>query len=217
MKRLLSCIALVAASALAHGPAAAAPDIFGKFTDIDGESIVKGHEKWIEVLSYSWGATNPASFSSGSGASAGKVEFDEFSFTKLYDRSSPVLLLDLAQGKQIEEALFDFLTLTGGATPEVYLQYKFSDVFMTSYDVAGSTGGGNPIESWSFTFGKVQTTYKPQDNKTGKLGAPVTFTWDVTGNMAPIPEPSTWAMLVAGLLFVVYFGRNRVRAREQAA
>jgi hypothetical protein len=98
----------------------------------------------------------------------------------------------------------------------MFLQYRFSDVLMTSYGVSGASGG-DVIESWSFAFAKVETTYKPQDNKTGKLGPPVTFVWDLTGNTAPIPEPSTWAMLVAGLLFVVYFGRNRVRAREQAA
>jgi type VI secretion system secreted protein Hcp len=216
MKRLLSCIVLAFAGVVAHGQAAAAADIFAKFTDIDGESIQKGREKWIEVLSFQWGAANPTSFAAGVGGGGGKVEFDDFSFTKVYDRSSPFLLTHLAKGTAVDEALIELTKPTGSATPEVYLQYRFSDVFLTGYNVSGASTG-SVIESWSFAFAKVQTAYKAQDNKTGKLGTPVTFEWDLTKNVTPVPEPSTWAMLVSGLLFVVYFGRNRVRARELAA
>jgi type VI protein secretion system component Hcp len=207
MKRLLYCIGFAAACALSQGAAA---DIFGKFTGIDGESIVKGFEKWIDVESYSWGAV--------SGGPPSKPEFADFSFTKLYDSSSPPLLLSLMQGKPINEALFEFTKTTGSATPEVYLEYKFSDVLLASYGVGGSSGGGNPSESWSFSFAKVETIYRPQDNKTGKLGSPIVFSWEVSGKdgVPAIPEPSTWAMLMAGLLCVVYFGRNRVRGRELA-
>jgi type VI protein secretion system component Hcp len=147
------------------------------------------------------------------------AQFQDFSFTKLYDSSSPPLLLNLAQGKHINEALFEFTKITGSATHEVYLEYKFSDVFLTSYGVGGGSGGGNPSESWSFSFAKVETTYRAQDNKTGKLGPPIVFGWEVggkDGGVPAIPEPSTWAMLMAGLLCVVYFGRNRVRGRELA-
>jgi type VI secretion system secreted protein Hcp len=212
MKRLLHCIGFAAACALSQG-AGAAVDMFGKFSGIDGESIQKGHEKWIEILAYSWGAANGGPFPPVN------AQFQDFSFTKLYDSSSPPLLLNLAQGKHINEALFEFTKTTGSATPEVYLTYEFSDVFLTSYGVGGSSGGGSSSESWSFSFGKVQTTYRPQDNKTGKLGPPIIFSWDVGGKdgVPAIPEPSTWAMLMAGLLCVVYFGRNRVRGREAVA
>lgn len=208
MRRLLYCIGFAAACALSQGAVAAA-DMFGRFTGIDGESIQKGHEKWIEVFSYSWGATNSPQ--------SGKVDFADFSFTKFYDSSSPPLLLNLAQGKHIDEALFEFTKTTGAATPEVYLTYQFSDVFLTSYGVSGS--GDQPSESWSFSFGKVQTSYKPQDQKTGKLGNPITFTWDVKDgkSVAAIPEPSTWAMFMAGLLCLFYFFRNRVGERDRTA
>ena len=177
MKRLLYCIGFAAACALSQG-AAAATDMFGKFSGIDGESIQKGHEKWIEILSYSWGATNGGPFPPGN------VEFADFSLTKLYDSSSPPLLLSLAQGKHLDEALFEFTKTTGSATPEVYLTYEFSDVLLTSYGVGGSSGGGSPSESWSFSFAKVQTTYRAQDNKTGKLGAVKTYNWDIPAGTA---------------------------------
>jgi type VI secretion system secreted protein Hcp len=217
MRRFAVCIALVTACVLAQGQAAAV-DIFGKFTGIDGESTDDAHKNWIDVLSYSWGASNPGSFASGGGGGQGKVNFSDFNFSKNVDKSSPVLLLNLAQGKHIQEALFDVVN-SGGQGQQPFLQYKFTDVLITSYSVSGS-GGGGLFESLSFVFDKAEMTYRPQDAK-GGLGAPITMFWDVTKNAgglntAPIPEPSTWAMLVAGLLFVMYFGRNRVRARELA-
>jgi type VI secretion system secreted protein Hcp len=217
MRRFAVCIALLTACVLAQGQAAAV-DIFGKFTGIDGESTNDAHKNWIDVLSYSWGASNPASFASGGGGGQGKVDFSDFHFTKFVDKSSPVLLFNLAGGKFIQEALFDVVQ-SGGQTQQPFLQYKFSDVLLTSYNVSGS-GSDLPFESLSFAFRKVEMIYRPQDAK-GGLGAPVSMFWDVADNKgglstAPIPEPSTWAMLMAGLLCVVYFGRNRVRGRALA-
>ena len=217
MRRFAVCIALLTACVLAQGQAAAV-DIFGKFTGIDGESTNDAHKNWIDVLSYSFGASNPASFASGSGGAQGKVDFSDFHFMKSVDKSSPALLFNLASGKHFQEALFDVVQ-SGGQSQQPFLQYKFSDVLITSFNQSGS--GGGLAESLSFAFGKVEMIYRPQDAK-GGLGAPVSMFWDVaknTGglNTAPIPEPSTWAMLMAGLLCVVYFGRNRVRAREATA
>jgi type VI secretion system secreted protein Hcp len=217
MRRFAVCIALLTACVLAQGQAAA-DDIFGKFTGIAGESTAEGRKDWIDVLSYSFGASNPASFASGGGGSQGKVDFSDFHFVKTVDKSSPALLLNLASGKHFQEALFDVVQ-SGGQPQQPFLQYKFSDVLITSYNASGA-GGGGVLESLSFAFSKVEMTYRPQDGK-GGFGAPVTMFWDVaknTGglNTAPIPEPSTWAMLMAGLLCVVYFGRNRVRGRELA-
>jgi len=214
MRRLLLCIALLAASVLASGPAAAAIDIYGKFTGIDGESTTQGHEKWIEVLSYSWGVSNPVSIGSP-GAGGGKPNFQDFSFTKFVDKASPVLFFDLAGGKMIDEALFD--VVRSGPDPFTFLKYKFSDVLLSSYSVGGSSGGDAPTESLSFVFGKIEMTFIPQ-LENGKPGTPITALWDVKLNKGdliagPVPEPSTWAMLLAGLAFVAFRGRKMVRAR----
>jgi type VI secretion system secreted protein Hcp len=214
MKRLLFCIAFAAASALSQGSVAAV-DIFGKFTGIDGESTNQFHPKWIDVEAYSWGASNPVIFGGG-GISTGKVNFSDFSFTKLVDASSPALFFNMASGKRIDEALFDIVKV--GGDPFTVLKYKFSDVFISSYSIG--SGGDTPTENISFAFSKIEMTYFPQD-ASGKAGGAITAFWDVTKNTgglntAPIPEPSTWAMLVAGLVFVLFFGRNRVRSRGLA-
>lgn len=212
MKRFALCIALLAACVLAQGPAAAI-DIYGRFTGIDGESIAKGHEKWIDVSSYSWGAANSGSLGAGGGGGAGKVSFADFSFTKNFDKATPAMFLNLANGKVMDQALFD--VVTAGAKPETFLQYKFDDVLLTSYSVSGASGGAVPSESWSFAFGRIEMTYREQRND-GSFGAPISVFWDVKrneGGVSPVPEPSTWAMLLAGLAFVAYRGRKFARAR----
>ncbi len=61
--------------------------------------------------------------------------------------------------------------VTTGAKPETFLQYKFSDVLISSYAVSGAAGGGIPSESVSFAFGKVQVTYWPAGSGRGDSAA----------------------------------------------
>jgi type VI secretion system secreted protein Hcp len=216
MKRLAASTLLVAALVAPPG-ASAAVDIFAKFDGMRGESLDERHREWIDVLSYSWGASSSGSFQSGGGGGAGKVNFQDFNFTKMYDASSAKLLESLAKGTHLKEGLFD-LVQVGGKIDDPFLQYKFTDVLITSYQVG--SGGDFPTETVSFTFGEVETRYRKQDEK-GGMSPPINFVWDVKKNtgaadVPPVPEPSTWAMLMAGLLCVVYFGRNRVRGRELA-
>jgi len=65
-------------------PMFAAFDAFMKIDSIPGESSAPGHPGWIEIESWSWGAT-PA------GAGAGKCTVHDFHFTKKVDKASPAL------------------------------------------------------------------------------------------------------------------------------
>ena len=215
MKRIALCIAVLAACALAHGPAAAS-DLFLQFAGIKGGSQDEKHKDWIDVLSYSWGATQSGSFQFGGGGGAGKVQFQDFNFTKFVDKSTPPLFLSLASGKHITEAIFD--VVKSPSDPGPFLQYKFTDVLISSYQVGG-TNETFPTESVSFDFAKLEMKFFPQDDS-GRFLPPITATWDLkknTGNLnialAPVPEPSTWAMLIAGLAFVAFRGRKMVRSR----
>jgi len=66
-----------------------AVEIFLKLDGIDGESEKKGAEKWIEVFSFSNGASNPSSVAFGTGSGAGKVDISSISLQKQLDSSSP--------------------------------------------------------------------------------------------------------------------------------
>ena len=47
-------------------------DAFLKLDGIDGESVPEGYEKWIEVLSFSWGASNTAGRAAAAAAGPGR-------------------------------------------------------------------------------------------------------------------------------------------------
>ena len=61
---------------------AAQSDYFLKIDTIEGESNAQGHEKENQIMSWSFGASNPSTVGAGSGMGAGKVQFQDFHFTK---------------------------------------------------------------------------------------------------------------------------------------
>ena len=73
----------------------AAVDYFLKLDGIDGETKQKGHEKEIELESWSFGETNAGTFSAGGGGGAGKVSMQDFHFVMSNNKASPKLMLAL--------------------------------------------------------------------------------------------------------------------------
>jgi type VI protein secretion system component Hcp len=58
-------------------------------------------------------------------------------------------------------------------------------VFITKVQNAG-TEDGNVVQKVEMVFKSVKIEYKPQDGKTGKLGAAKTYNWDIpTGTASP--------------------------------
>jgi type VI secretion system secreted protein Hcp len=133
-------------------------DAFLKIDGINGES--RGGE--IRLESFSWGVSNSSSTAtSGSGASAGKASFQDFSFAAVVGKQSPQLFEAAAEGKLLPSAT---LTVTDKIEP---LTIKFSDVFISSYKldegaiklsegVLPAVQLGPPMESVSFNFAKVE-------------------------------------------------------------
>ena len=56
-------------------------DFFLKIDGIPGESADSKHKDEIDVISWSWGANQTGTMSYGGGGGAGKVNFQDFSFT----------------------------------------------------------------------------------------------------------------------------------------
>ncbi len=138
------------------GTAFAASDYFLKLDGVEGESTDQSHKGEIEVLSWSWGMSQQTSSSGGGGT--GKVNFQDFHFTKHIDKSSPMLMQMAATGEHIKEAK---LTLQKAGS-QSYLIITFSDLLVTSYSVSGNTGEA-PTESISLNFQKIQMDYLPQN------------------------------------------------------
>jgi len=146
---------------------------------VDGESKVDGHEKEIEVLSYSFGGGNSGGSQAGTGLSTGTTAFQDFSITKYVDSSSSKLFELICKGQLIKKAQFQFLRggeQGGGYVP--YYTYHFTDVVIANIQTSGSGGDDKPMESISFSIaGKVVQDYRVQ--KTDGTSATISAGYDI--------------------------------------
>jgi type VI secretion system secreted protein Hcp len=145
-----------------------------KFPKVEGESTHKDHKGEIDVFSWSWGVSNAAN-PSGGGMGRGRAMPSDFNFTHRYDKASPVLAANCVKGSHFPE-----VTLTcrkAGDGQKDFLKITMKEVFITSLQPAGSSGG-DLIESVSMSYGSIDFGYKPQDDK-GGVGSEVKFGWNV--------------------------------------
>ncbi len=162
----------------------AAPKVFLTFFDkADGESIVKGKEKWVELDSLSFGIEAETSWTKGGGASVGKPNPGKLIIEKNLDTASNVIYGYICTGKAFPKVEIQVQKIAGKGVPETYLTFTLEGVFVTSVQNKVDTEG-NPRETLSFVYKTISMEYKPQDMKTGQLGAPKTFTWDIPAGTA---------------------------------
>ena len=157
-----------------------AVDMFIKIKDIKGESQDKSHKDEIDVLAWSWGASQSATTHMGGGGGGGKVSVQDLSFTKYIDSASADLLLACCNGKHLDEAL---LTVRkAGENPVEYIKIKMTQVIISSISTGGSGGEDRLTEHVTLNFAKVALDYTPQDEK-GKAKSPAkSMTWDIAAN-----------------------------------
>jgi type VI secretion system secreted protein Hcp len=142
-------------------------DYFLKISDIPGESTDSKHKGEIDILSFSWGATNTAARSSG------KVTVQDIQFTKNLDKASPNLMQHCATGKH-----FDGAVLTcrkAGSNPQEFLVIKLTDVLITGYTSGANPtdtgfsalqGNGPTADQFSLNFEKIEMNYTASDGTT---------------------------------------------------
>jgi type VI secretion system secreted protein Hcp len=154
-----------------------AVDVFLKIDGVPGESADSKHKSEIDVLSYSWGVSQTGTSSYGGGGGAGKANFGDFSFMMRMNKATPKLMQACANGSHIKDA-----TLTcrkAGDKQQEYMQYKFYDLLISSYQTSASSE--EPTESISFNFSKMEMEYKEQDSK-GQLGGSTNFKYNIKEN-----------------------------------
>jgi len=158
-------------------------DAFLKLDGIPGESTDDKHKDWIEILSYSSGVSQPAvaARSTGGAASAGRVNVQDFSIVHTLDKASPKLFLSCCKGEHIKVVTLELCRATGDK--QKYMEYKMSDVLVSSVRPGGSSKAGDtlPLEEVSFNYGKIEITYT-QTDQTGKPKGDVKANWDLSAN-----------------------------------
>ena len=148
------------------------------FADAPGESPAVGHEDWIELLSWSWGVTAPASSGGpgggvGGGGGAGRPDPSALVWEHFFDAASTKLLGFVASGRRIPKAE---LHVTRGGR-DAWLVVKMTDVTITSVVTSGSAEG-EVEQTVGMEFRTVRFEYRRQ-RPDGSLGAPATFDWDI--------------------------------------
>ena len=158
-----------------------ASDYLLKIEGIKGESTDAKHKDEIEIESFSWGCTNPGSFSSASGGGSGKVSFQDLHLTSRVNVASPNLMIACATGQHIKSAI---LTVRkAGKEQQEYYTVKLSDMLVSSYQSGGAEGSNAlPVDQFSINFAKIEFEYKSQ-KPDGSLGAPVKGGYDLKQNV----------------------------------
>jgi type VI secretion system secreted protein Hcp len=158
-----------------------AVDMFLKIAPIMGESKDKqGHEGEIDVLAWSWGASQSGTTHMGGGGGSGKASFQDLSLTKYVDAASADLLKYLSMGTHIASGL---LTVRkAGTTPLEYIKLEMTDIIVTSISTGGSGGEDRLTENVTLNFAKYKYTYVPQ-NQDGSGGTEAPFGYDIAGNI----------------------------------
>jgi type VI secretion system secreted protein Hcp len=157
-----------------------AVDMFIKIGDLKGEAKDKAHGGEIDVLAWSWGASNSGNAHMGGGQGAGKVNVQDLSFTKYIDKSSTELMLACCNGKHIPEA--KLTVRKAGENPLEYLIITMSDVMVTSVSTGGSGGEDRLTENVTLNFAKVNVEYTEQTAK-GSGGAKPKMGWNIAENV----------------------------------
>src|SRR5918998_189662 len=130
-------------------------DIFLKIDGIQGESTDAQHRDEIEAASFSWGAAQQGTTSTGSGGGGGKVGFQDLHALMPVSQASPQLFLACAQGRHLKTAVLT-CRRAGGRDQHDFLKVTLTDVIVASYQTNGQAEGGVPVDAVSFAYALIE-------------------------------------------------------------
>jgi hypothetical protein len=148
------------------------------------------------------------------------------------DRSVPKLVESGVLGKTIDEAFLDVVRSGGEGDPLRFLQIRLEDVHVTAVSLTGAASDV-PTAAVSLAYDAFRIAYTTQDAKGGRQTVEVRYdgnTKSLVGDasalagllevggsfedggmtvVAGVPEPETYALMLAGLGLVALAARRR--------
>ena|SRR5215203_6725295 len=133
--------------------------------DVKGTSTTPGHEREMEILSWSHGFAQPTSptRSSAGGGPGEQATHKNLTFTKYLDSATHDLLKYCWSGHQFQKVTLTSFRASGDPDnkPVEYLTVIMEHVVISNYAVSGGPGDV-PVENVSLDYGIVQYQYKEQ-------------------------------------------------------
>src|SRR5262245_10668894 len=158
-------------------------DGFLKIDGIEGESNDAKHKGEIEIQTFHWGVSQSVTgTASSTGTFSGqRCDMTALSITKQVDKASPKLAQGCAAGEHFKSAVLTLARAGGDKQP--YMEYKLSDVLISSVRTggAGVGDGGVPVEEITLAYGKIEWKYTVIGND-GKAAGNVSAGWDLKEN-----------------------------------
>ncbi len=149
-----------------------AVDYFLKLDGVEGESSDANFKNQIQLMSWSWGASQVSSVAGSGGSGAGKVDMSDFSLMTYFDKSTPKFFKSIGLGTHIGSGTLS--AVKSGAQGKPYLKVDFAEIFVTSVQMSGSSEV--PTVSISFTYNEIKIDYSVQDEKGNlKSTGPITY------------------------------------------
>jgi type VI secretion system secreted protein Hcp len=138
-----------------------AVDYFLDLDGIQGESQDEKFKDKIQVLSWSWGASNVSAVGGTGGSGAGKVDMSDVSMMLNFDKSTPKFFKSVSKGTHITKGTMS--AVKSGADGKPYLKVNFTEIFVTGLQMSASSE--IPTVSLSFTYNEIGIDYSVQDEK----------------------------------------------------
>lgn len=142
--------------------------------NIEGESIQKGYEGQLDVLSWSWGMSQSGTTHIGKGSGGGKVSVQDLSITHYVDKSSPKIIGACCSGEPIGEAILT-LRKAGGKEQLPYLIITLNQAIITSVQTGGGGDGVRITENFTLNFAYFKYAYQMQKEDGSKEGGEVIY------------------------------------------
>src|ERR1039457_5299235 len=141
----------------------------------------------LEITSFSFGVAQAETTGSGTtGASAGKVKFEEFTIERFVDQASCPLYNACTGGAHFPNVVLAIRK--AGGDPLLYIQYIFRQVFVTNITWNGGGGEEGFKETVKFKFGAMGIQYI-QQKPDGTQGTKLDARWSTTANPPTLDVP----------------------------
>jgi type VI secretion system secreted protein Hcp len=156
-------------------------DLFLKIEGITGESQDSNHKGWINVDSFTWGASQPGNMSVGGGGGAGKVHYRDLTVQTHIDKATPAVMKYVSNGNHISKV--ELSACKAGGSQTEYCRITLEDVLTTNVLFNGAINSEILSMSYQFQASKVKIQYWEQTSSGGK-GAESQSGWDIKANKA---------------------------------